>query len=353
MLNAAAQDRHGRRLQMVLSWREKAAALASGERPPRDSDLPPGPEAAPSERYFQEQLNLAEKTLAGLRGEHRELCGQSADLARIATHQSSRLPDQVRSGALSARAANDENRRLQGELAGHGGTANFLNRLLRAENSGDVGGFIDLPLPRYAREYRRISELTGDREASGGNAPSPVPSPPSTGGGVLPRGRKRFASLGLWDLTALAVAVVVVAGGWLYYQQRLHSGGLQVELLPAGGGTWRLSVTNKGLVAAKVAVPHDSAGADSGKCHTAALEARGADGGGFRRIPGTAPAWKCLGLSPDPGRPLSVEPGLTANWLFDPSLLVLQEPAESLRITFTSPGGRVIIEEPLQISVKR
>ena len=156
MLSRIEQDRLERRARLLCSWREKARALAEGRRLPREQDLPQSMDARKTAAYFDDQHRKAQRKLDDFRGKLRERMESAQDLVRVALHQQKRLTAKAAEGHVDAKAVNEENKRLQTEIRRRGAEANLCNAVLALDTAQALGGFIDLPLPRYARELERF-----------------------------------------------------------------------------------------------------------------------------------------------------------------------------------------------------
>ena len=344
------RDRLERRACLLFSWREKAQALADGRRLPREQDLPKAMDARRAADYFLDQLRRARRETDKFRARLRERMENAQDLVRVALHQQKQLGGRVAGGRLGAKEANDENRRLQEEIRERGNEANVCHHLIALETAEDLGGFIDLPLPRYAQELQRFAAPpdSSDPEPGGGrsNAPEDGAHPVKTAGwkgrlrGRLPQ------RLGRWDAVAVAAAVVAVllAGLYVFYSTQI-SGSVSFDMLPAPQGTWVLSVDNKTGHAITVAVPGDAGQGTTRPDYAVFVEMRGTGQTDFRRLPGVEKAWVYGGGAGSGNGPVAVAAHMNARWTLSPGLLSVPEPDALLRVVVMSGGRQVCVRE--------
>ncbi len=357
MLSRIERDRLERRACLLLSWRENARALAEGRRLPREQDLPQVMDAARAAAYFTEQSRRACRETEAFRKKLRERMENAQDLVRVALHQQRGLAGRVDGGRIGAKAANDENRRLQEEIRERGAEANLCHRVLALETADALGGFIDLPLPRYAGEIRRFtasdssdSDSNDRKDAKAGTAASLSPDTAGWTGrlrGLFPK------KLGRADLVAICAAAVAVLLSIVYILYSTgFAGSVSFDVLPAPQGVWVLSMENKTAHTVTVAVPGNG-GKDAARAdYTVFVEMQESGQTEFRRLPDTEHAWVYSGTAGTDGGPVNVGAGLNAKWTLNPRTLSLPAPDALLRVLVMS-GHRPIFAQELAFETKQ
>ena len=356
MLSRIERDRLERRARLLFSWRGKAQALAEGVRPPREQDLPGDMDAPKAAAYFAEQSRNAQRKTDEFRGKLRERMENAQDLVRVALHQQRALAVRANEGRISAQAANDENRRLQEEIRVRGTEANLCHRMLALETAEDLGGFIDLPLPRYARELERFmsadssdSDSSDRAERETGKNASPSPGTAGWLGqlrGLVPK------QLGRWDRIAMGTAgvTVLLAALYILYSTQF-AGKVAFDVLPAPQGTWVLSVENRTTRTVTVAVPGNAGQGSVRADYAVIVEMRDAGENEFRRLPDVERAWVYSGSASSDNGPVGVGSGLSAKWTLSPGLLAVPNPNALLRVVVLA-GNRPIYAQDLAIETK-
>lgn len=357
MLSRIERDRLERRARLLFSWREKALALAEGRRLPREQDLPRAMDAGETAAYLNEQSRRAQRKTDEFRAKLRERMENAQDLVRVALHQQHTLVARAGEGRLNAKAINDENRRLQEEIRERGAEANLCHRVLALETAADLGGFIDLPLPRFARELERFtvsdssdSDPSERAEKNTGKGDSPSPGRADW----LERLRRLVPKqLGRWDFIAIGTAAVTVLLAALYFLYSTQfAGAVSFDVLPAPQGTWVLSMENRTTRTVTVAVP-GNAGQDLAKADYAAyVEMKEAGQADFRRLPDTERAWVYGGTAGSDNGPVGVGSGLNAKWTLFPGKLAVPNPDALLRVVVLE-GNRPIYAQDLAFETKQ
>ena len=357
MLSRIEQDRLERRARLLFSWRDKAQALAEGERLPRDQDLPQAMDSGKAAAYFAEQSRRARRKTDEFRVKLRERMENAQDLVRVALHQQRALAARAGGGRIDAQEANDENRRLQEELRERGMEANLCHRILALETVEDLGGFIDLPLPRYARELERfrVSESSDsdsssdreDRETGQDGARSP-------GMAVWLGQLRRLVpkNLGRWDFIAVGAAGITVLFAALYFLYSTQfAGAVNFDVLPAPQGTWVLSVENRTTHTVAVAVPGNAGQGSARADYAVFVEMQEPGQSAFRRLPDAERAWVYEGSAGSDNGPVGVASGLSAKWTLSPDKLAMPDPKALLRVVVLA-GSRPIYAQDLAIETK-
>ncbi len=357
MLSGIERDRLERRARLLFSWRDKAQALADGRRLPREQDLPQAMDAKKAAAYFAEQYRKARRETDAFRKRLRERMENAQDLVRVALHQQRGLAARAGEQRISAKSANDENRRLQEEVRERGTEANLCHRVLALETVEDLGGFIDLPLPRYARELERfrMSESSSDsqsgdrKDAKTGKEASPSSNPADW----MERLRRLAPKgLGRWDFIAIGAAAVTVVVAALYFLYNTQfSGAVSFDVLPAPQGAWVLSLENKTAHTVTVEVPGNAGQGAAQADYAVFVEMKEAGGTDFQRLPDAEHAWVYAGPAGGDNGPVGVGSGLEARWTLSPGMLGVPTPDALLRVVVLS-GTRSVFAQELAIQTK-
>jgi len=346
VLSQVARDLLERRHRLLLSWRDKAAALRSGARKPREFDLPPGMDWASNDGWFKEQGARAEAALAEMRAHLANRREAAQDRVRVAVYRQKRLPDRVAEGKLGAAEANDENRSLTREIEEQGALANLCNHLLAVGDVSELGGRIDLPLPRYEKELKRFS-LPGKDGGAPPHTEKIYDTPREPAAPAVLRGRRGtfFSALSRTDRRALllaAAAVLCVAG--FAAHRMLFSGEVRFDLLPGPNGVWRLVCDNDSP--REVSVQCGQAPAAGGaRPYSVTLEFGTADAGGFALFTVPDRVWVWRGPGADEGTVRVLQPRMKGEWTLNLNSLPPPEDSDALRVRAASPTGRVLMEE--------
>lgn len=345
MLDRVNRERLERRYRMILSWRDKARAVRDGARKARDFDLPPGLPADRAPAWFEKQAQLAEETLAEIRGKLAQRREKAQDHVRVAAHRQSRLPALVSGGKMTPVQANEENRRLQREIETQGAEATLCGALLAAEKAEDLGARIDLPLVRYFKEIERFASQEEDSEGDENPRipPRPAPAPPvpkpvaqKKSGDWFPASWTRSDRYAVGIAAVLVFSVIALA---VYFLQ--FSGGVKFDLLPGPQGVWRLVCENGSPKELRVGF---GAGGAAPQTYTVILEYASAGEGAFQRVKDIDRVWIYRGPAAD-GDSVPVPPRMGAEWQLNLNSVSTPEPFETLRVRVLSPAGRVLLEE--------
>jgi hypothetical protein len=346
-----------RRARLLFSWREKAQALAGGRRLPREQDLPEAMDARKAAAYFDEQHRRARREADEFRARLRGCMENAQDLVRVALHQQRLLAARADEGRAGAKAVNDENRRLQEEIRTWGAEANLCSAVLAFESSKDLGGFIDLPLPRYESELERFMVAKGSDSESGAraeSAPGETVSP-STGATGWPKRLRALVPkpLGPWDYISISVAMVAVLAAVIFFLYSTQfAGAVAFDVLPAPQGAWVLSVENRTPHKVTVAVPGNVAQGLAKVDYAVYVEMQDSGQGDFRRLPDAERAWVYGGSSGMGGGPVAVASGLSAKWTLSPGKLALPNPGTLLRVVVVS-GHRTVCTRELAFQTRQ
>lgn len=350
MLSQVARDLLERRYRLLLSWRDKAAALRDRTRSSREFDLPPGLSADVADDWFDAQCEVSAAALAEMRASLANRREAAQDRVRVAVYRQKRLPDRVAEGKIGAAAANDENRALSGEIEEQGALANLCNQLLATDSPAELGGRIDLPLPRYEKELKRFA-LPGK-----GDNPPPHPekiydTPREKVSPAALRARRSplFSALSRTDRRALllaAVATLCVAG--FAAHRMLFSGEVRFDLLPGPNGVWRLVCDNDSP--REISVQCGQAPAGGGVRPYAVTLEFGAEGGeGFSLFGVPDRVWVWRGPGADEGTVRALPARMKGEWTLNLNSLSPPEEAAMLRVRAASPTGRVLMEETVPL----
>lgn len=137
--------------RLALSHREKAnAALSRADRSYSKGEIDETQHANLRADYERER-KLADRAVERLMGTERARLESLEAQRRTALEERLHLTERVAAGKLTARAANDENRRLTQRLAQIDEMLASCRELLDARTSEQAGGFIDLPFEGYRR----------------------------------------------------------------------------------------------------------------------------------------------------------------------------------------------------------
>jgi hypothetical protein len=340
---------------LLFSWREKAQTLADGRRLPREQDLPQAMDARKAAAYFTEQSRKARRETDVFRKKLRERMESAQDLVRVALHQQRQLAVRAGERRISAKTANDENRRLQEEIRKRGEEANLCHRVLALESAEDLGGFIDLPLPRYARELERFlvsdssDSNTGDRDHAGTGKEAASPNTSYWLERLRSLAPKR---LGRWDFIAIGAAGIAVLLALLYFLYSTQfAGAVAFDLLPAPQGAWVLSAENRTAHTVTVAVPGNAGQGTARADYAVFVEMRESGQTEFRRLPDADRAWVYGGTAGSDNGPVGVASRMTAKWTLSPGLLSVPGPDALLRIVVTS-GHKPVFAQELAFETK-
>lgn len=137
--------------RLALSHREKAnAALSRADRAYAKGEVDEAHHANLRAGYERER-KIADRAVERLMGAERARLESLEAQRRTALEEQLHLTERVAAGKLTARAANDENRRLTERLAQIDEMLASCRERLDARTSEQVGGFIDLPFEGYLR----------------------------------------------------------------------------------------------------------------------------------------------------------------------------------------------------------
>jgi len=355
VLSRIEQDRLARRARLLYSWCEKARLLATGRRVAREQDLPQPMDAVRTAAYLDEQHRKAQRKLDEFLAKLRERMEDAQDLARVAAHQQRLLAAKAAEGQIDAKTANEENHRLQAEIRERGSEANLCNAVLALDSAESHGGFIDLPLTRYARELERFkvsdSSSSDSRDPAEKKPERDAPVPP------VPAWVKQMQALiplqlGRWDVIAIGVALATVFVAALYFLYSTQfSGSVSFDMLPAPQGTWVLSVENKTPRKITMAVPGNVGQSTAKADYAVYVEMKESGQADFRRLPDTERAWVYGGTANAGDGPTEVGPGLNAKWTLSPAHLTLPSPDALLRVVVMS-GNRTVHAQELIFETK-
>ena len=351
MLSQVARDLLERRYRLLLSWRDKAAALRDRTRSSREFDLPPGMPPEGADEWFDAQSAASAAALAEMRASLANRREAAQDRVRVAVYRQKRLPDRVAEGKIGAAEANNENRALSAEIEEQGALANLCNQLLGTDSPAELGGRIDLPLPRYEKELNRFA-LPGK---DGGAPPHPekiYDTPREKVPSAALRGRRppRFPALTRTDRRALLLAVVAtlcVAG--FAAHRMFFSGEVRFDLLAGPGGVWRLVCDNDSP--REIFVQCGQAPAGGGvRPHTVTLELGAEDGSGFTLFAVPERVWVWRGPGGGEGTVRAVPARMKGEWTLNLNHLSPPEAGGVLRVRAATPTGRLLLEETIPLS---
>lgn len=354
MLSQVARDLLERRHRLLLSWRDKSAALRDGARKPREFDLPPGMDWASTDGWFREQGVRAEAALAEMRAHLANRREAAQDRVRVAVYRQKRLPDRVAEGKIAAAEANSENHALVREIEEQGALANLCNQLLAVEDVSELGGRIDLPLPRYEKELKRFS-LPGKGDDAPPHPEKIFDTPREKVSPAALRARRppRFSALSRTDRRALllaAVATLCVAG--FAAHRMLFSGEVRFDLLPGPNGVWRLVCDNDSPREISVQCGQASAGGGV-RPYAVTLEFGAGDGGGFSLFAVPDRVWTWRGPGADEGTVRALPARMKGEWTLNLNALSPPEGTGVLRVRAASPTGRILLEETVPLGPSR
>lgn len=356
MLSRIERDRLERRVRLLYSWCEKAHALAEGRRLPHGQDLPQAMDAKKTAAYFDEQHRKAQRKLDEFRAKLRERMENAQDLVRVALHQQRLLTAKAAEGHVNAKAINDENRRLQAEIQERGSEANLCNAVLAPDTAEALGGFIDLPLPHYARELERFT-VSDSSDSDSHNRAEKRPGENVSPSPRIPNWLKRLRpflpkQLGRWDFIAIGAALVTVCVAGLYFLYSTQFAGMVAfDVLPAPQGTWVLSVENRTPRTVAVAVPGNAGQGRAGTDYAVYVEMEDSEKAEFRRLPDAERAWVYSGSAGTDNGPVEVGSGLNARWTLTPGKLAVPSPDALLRVVVLS-GSRVVYAHELAFETR-
>ncbi len=357
MLSRIEQDRLERRARLLFSWREKAQALAEGRRPPHGEALPQATDAGKTAAYFADQYCSARRMTDEFQTGLRERMENAQDLVRVSLHQRQLLAARAGEGRIAAKTANDENRRLQEEIRERGAEANLCHRVLAFEKSEDLGGFIDLPLPRYAHELERFKVSESSDSDSRDRAEKETGKPASPPRGMadwLARFRASLSiRLGRWDFISIGTALATVFLALLYFLYSTQfAGAVAFNVLPAPQGVWVLSVENRTPRTVSIAVPGNAGQGLARVDYSVYVEMKAPGQTNFRRLPDAERAWVYDGSSGRGSGPVEVSSGLNARWTLSPGRLAAPSPDALLRVVVMS-GSRTVYAQELVFATKQ
>jgi len=307
--------------------------------------------------YFDEQHRMARRKTDQFRTRLRERMENAQDLARVAVHQQRLLAARASEGHVNARAVNDENRRLQEEIRERGAEANLCNAVLALETAEALGGFIDLPLPRYPRELERFrASESSDSDSSDQNRAEAekAASPSRSAAEWLKRLRALFPKqFGRWDFIAIGAALVSVFFALLYFLYSTQfAGAVAFDVLPAPQGAWVLSVENRTPHTVTVAVPGNAGQGPAPADYAVYVEMKPPGQTDFRRLPDAERSWVYAGGSGMGSGPVEVGSRLNAKWTLSPGMLPVPSPDALLRVVVMS-GNRAVYAQELVFEAKR
>lgn len=273
-LRAVNREALHTRIQLLLSWREKASRLLRETRQP----------IAPARGHYRAHIRQAEYYLIRTVDEQHGLVDKLGAELHAALGEIGRIEQRASSGRIreedAAMAKSEVERRverLRDEVT-------FYNQLLRAKRSHEIGGFIDLPIDQYAPRL-----------------------------GILPVVRSRVGWQTRHYVGIAVLALVAALASYTYYQQAAAPS-LACE------GTYRatpletliLTLRNDGNLPLRMRVPWPTpvpAGLEPADCGLK-VYARLGSRDSYQLVPTSSTDWRRLGAPMTGVEFVSVPPGV-------------------------------------------
>jgi hypothetical protein len=324
-----AADRLQHLLRLLLSWREKAERrLHGGDKNATPLEFDAGRFSSQAE-YCAWHRGQAVRHLNEVREEGRQYLLQLGKELQQLLRQQEALKADAASGKRSAEEANAENRRLRKAIEAQRHILARLNQLLGAANAEDAGGYYDMPLRSYGKQFLQDS-----------------------GGVLFPKSGKRgtglFSPLTRVDRFFVLLALMVLAmlaAGTVYYTMLRHDIVFKCGLPEERNAPLCLYAENRGFNDIWLQAPgvEGRRSWQDAPLYSVAVEARLPGEKKWRRFPAAGAAWRHEGVAAWRGEPVRIPAGVRIQIYLD--LAALEAPGldwEALRVRCIDHKGHTV-----------